>query len=441
MKRIAFILAVTFPLFGLAAEPPAEAVDVMVVGGGAAGICAAVQSGRAGARTVLVEAGHQVGGNMTTGGVNWPGLFHAWGRQVIDGIGWSLVTNCVALDGGVLPDFTKPTGPAHWNHQVRINIPLFVALSEEALRGAGVTVLYHAAPAGIVPVPDGWTVEVESLGEIRRFACRELVDCTGNGAVAARLGLARERGNETQPGTFNYRIERGGSAAIPPPDVLRRLYAAALAEGRLTPYDIRGGVEGVLAFLRTGEGLENYVTNADNSTAFARTETNLRGRASMLRTFRFLRSLPGIGPIHLVSMAPEVGVRETYRVVCERTVTADDYISGRVWPDAICYAFYPIDLHGNDTGVHPRPLREGIVATVPLRALVPAGSTNLLVAGRCLGSDRAANAALRVQATCMATGQAAGAAAALAARLHVTPAAVPPEELRGLLRRFGALVP
>ncbi|NLG00629.1 MAG: FAD-dependent oxidoreductase, partial [Lentisphaerae bacterium] len=76
--------------FARAAELPAVACDVVVVGGGSAGICAAIQSARAGAKTVLIEAAHQVGGNTTTGGVNFPGLFHAWGRQVIAGAGWDV---------------------------------------------------------------------------------------------------------------------------------------------------------------------------------------------------------------------------------------------------------------------------------------------------------------------------------------------------------------
>lgn len=99
------------------------------------------------AKTVLVEAAHQVGGNTTTGGVKFPGLFHAWGLQVIAGVGWEIVTNVVALDGGALPDFSQPTGKSHWKHQVTVNIPLFVAFSEETLRKDGVTALSRGADA------------------------------------------------------------------------------------------------------------------------------------------------------------------------------------------------------------------------------------------------------------------------------------------------------
>ncbi len=421
-----------------AAELPPETCDVAVVGGGSAGICAAVASGRAGAKTVLIEASHQVGGNTTTGGVNFPGLFHAWGRQVIDGVGWSIVTNTVALDGGTLPDFKKPTGRFHYNHQVLVNIPLFVALAEESLTKAGVTIHYQAAPMRIEKTADGWRVFTVAVGDTRTIDCRQIVDCTGNGAVAALLGLERLREKERQPGTFVYRIRPNTDLTKVDGKDLQERFNEAVKSGQVKRNDCRWSV---LHYLQAGGNTANYVDGADNSTADARTETNLRGRAAMLRMFRFLKSVPGLENVKLESMSPEVGVRETYRVNGEYLITCEDYVSGRHWDDSVCYAFYPVDLHDPKTGVQPAQLKEGVVPTVPLRALVPKGGRNLLVAGRCLSSDRRANSGLRVQAACMATGQAAGAAAALAARHGVSPLAVPMEELKALLRDQGAIVP
>ncbi len=433
-----FLLILASVVSVSAVELPHVTCDVVVVGGGSAGICAAVQSGRAGAKTVLVEAAHQVGGNTTTGGVNFPGLFHAWGRQVIAGVGWDIVTNVVALDGGVLPDFTRPTGKSHWKHQVIVNIPLFVAFSEETLRKAGVTIQYHAAPMRIEKLPMGWRVVTVAAGDTRTLLCKQIVDCSGNGAVAGLLGLERLQEETRQPGSFAYQLKPETDLSKLDANALQTRFNEAVKAGAVQKSDCRYGV---MHFLRIGGDVGNYVDGADNSTADARTETNLRGRASMLRMYRFLKTVPGLEKVKLVGMAPEVGVRETYRVLGEYLITQEDYTSGRRWDDSVCYAFYPVDLHDKNTGVQPAHLREGVVATVPLRALIPKGSRNLLVAGRCLSSDRLANAALRVQATCMATGQAAGAAAALAAKRDVSPGLIPAAEIRALLKQSGAIVP
>lgn len=438
MKRGVLLIAGVIFVGAQAAHLPDETCDVLVVGGGAAGVAAAAQSGRAGARTILLEQGFQVGGNMTSGGVNFPGLFHAWGRQVIDGVGYEIVTNCVALAGGKLPDFTMPTGRAHWRHQIKINIPLYVALAEEALVNAGVTIHYHAAPTSIIAEPKGWRVEVAAVGDVRTISCRQLVDCTGNAGAAALAGYARVKGEHRQPGTFVYTLDPGANVDSLNRDEISDLCRAAFRDGRLRKNDTRWGL---INFLKVRGDTANYVDGADNSTADLRTETNMRGRASMLRMYRFVKSLPGLEKAKLVSMSPEVGVRETYRVVGEYEITQQDYVSGRKFPDSVCHAFYPVDLHDPDKGVHPAHLAEGVVASVPLRALAPKGARNLLVAGRCVSSDRGANSALRVEASCMAMGQAAGEAAAFAAQSGCSPLELPVNELKRRLASRHAIVP
>ena len=139
-------------------------------------------------------------------------------------------------------------------------------------------------------------------------------------------------------------------------------------------------------------------------------------------------------------LQPEVSFRESYRIHGETIITVDDYTAGKVFDDAICYAFYPVDLH-TKTGVRPKPLKPGTVPTVPLRALIPKGSRNIIVAGRCVSSDRLANSGLRVQASCMAMGQVAGATAALAAAGNTAPLQVPLADIRDMLGEHGAIVP
>lgn len=431
----------------------ANRADVCVVGGGVAGVAAALQAARAGARTILVERGSQVGGTLSAGGINWPGLFHAWGRQIIAGCGWDLLAEAVALSGGTLPDFTRDVLPRHWLHQVRVNIPVWVALAEEKLAEAGVRLLYHAEPVSARPLEKGWRLRLAVGGELQALRASVLVDATGNGALAALCGARRLR-DETarQPGSFAFLLNpRADSAALDIP-LIERNRAAAIAEGRLLPADIRQGVKALVdeanGILRNGPdaaciGLPcyNYVADADNSTAALRAETNRKGRALLLRVLRFLRSQPGLEAATAVCMAPEVGVRETWRVEGDYVLTGRDYVSGRRFRDAVAYAFYPVDLHDAATGIHPRQLAPGTVPTIPFRALCAKGVSRLLVAGRCVSSDRAANSGIRVQAACMATGQAAGEAAALAASRGLDPRDLSVGELRRLLARTGHIVP
>jgi len=383
-----------------ATDTPRQA-DVVVIGGGTACTIAAIQAARAGAKTVLIERGSQLGGTTTVGGVAFPGLFHAWGRQVISGIGWDLVRKTVATDGGRLPDFTKPSR-AHWKLQVLINPFLYAALAEEACLQAGVTIHYYEFPLSVQEATDGWLVECVGPGMRRRVACRQLVDCTGGADVVGMLKLKRLREKETQPGSMLFKV---GDA-------------------------FRAGRERLQAV---------YVHGADSSTSVTRTQATLAGRQAILKHLRKKRTR-GASGVRLVQMQPEAAFRESYRIVGETVITHKDYISGRLFKDAVCYAFYPVDLHTR-TGVRPKQLGKGVVPTVPLQALVPKGSRNLLVAGRSVSSDRLANSGLRVQAPCMAMGQAAGATAALAAKRKTTPLKVPFDEITKVLRDHGAIVP
>jgi len=245
--------------------------------------------------------------------------------------------------------------------------------------------------------------------------------------------------DESQPGTLQFRLGGYDAGALDAALIVAR-YRQALAEGRLLPGDVAHAGAPFLSFLRSGGQNAQHVFGADGSTSLTQTQANVAGRRSVLRLLRFARSLPGCENARLLAMAPETGIRETYRIVGETTVTVDDYVSGRDFPDGVCYAFYPVDVH-TEEGVEPQQLQPGVVPTVPLRALIPRGSRNLLVAGRCVSSDRQANLALRVQAPCMAMGQAARAAAALAAQDGVSPGAVPRADLIALLCAHGAILP
>lgn len=415
-------------------------IDVLVVGGGTAGTIAAIASARQGASTLLLEANSQLGGVTTTGGVNFPGLFHAWGKQIIAGVGWELVTKTVELAGGSLPDFST-IPPRHWHHQVRLNAPLYAALAEEACVQAGVQLCYYETPIQVIenPSQDGYAVTSIGKGVRRTIQCKQIVDCTGGAEVVNLLGLPRLREDEIQPGTMMYRIE-GYDVTSLDKAIIQQRYQEALAAGDLQPGDSSYKDGPFLGVLHAHGENTQHVFDADNATAAAHTDANIRGRASVLRLIRFIRTLPGCENTQLVRMCTETAVRETYRIKGRVIITCDDYVQGRFFDDAMSYSFYPIDLHTHE-GVKPEPLSPGVVPTIPLGALSPADSRNLLVAGRCVSSDRLANSALRVQASCMGMGQVAGTAAALASQAQCDPMSLDLHQLRTCLSESGAIVP
>ena len=412
-------------------------VDVLVVGGGTAGTIAALQAARAGATTILVESGSMLGGTMTVGGVAFPGLFHAWGRQVVAGIGWELVTETVELDDGRLPDFSIPTGKAHPRHQVRINPSIYALLAEEKCREAGVELRYYETPVKANYAGGRWSVEVVGKGSRMTVRCAQIIDCTGNAYMTALAGYPVLREDVIQPGTLMFKIGGYNTGKVNS-KLLKQKYEEAIKEGRLVRKEFRSNIGGLL---RSGGNNIHHISDADSTTSEAQTRTNVESRTTLLETLRFLREeIPGCEGTKLLSMQPETGIRETYRIEGEYVITKRDYTSGRLFDDAVCYAFYPIDVH-DEHGVKPEHLSEGTFPTVPLRALAPKDSKNLLVAGRCVSSDREANSALRVQASCMAMGQAAGAAAAMAVAQNTTPLNVPLSDIQDLLERHKAILP
>jgi hypothetical protein len=433
-------LAGLVPLNGAASDVTNNSVkkietDILVVGGGTAGVIAAIQSARAGCSTILVENGSQLGGTTTTGGVAFPGLFHAWGKQIIGGIGWELVKEAVRLDDGVLPDFSIPTGKQHWKHQVRLNSYLYSLLAEEKCLEAGVQIRYYETPVKAAFKQGNWHVETMGKGTHTLIKCNQLIDCTGNAFVTSLAGFTVLRGQEIQPGTLMFKI--GG---YDPEKLDFNLIETKYNEAVNRNEHVRVEFRNIQSLLRSQGDNIQHLLNADSTTSETHTLTNINGRTSLLKMLRFLRTLPGCEKTHLLSMQQETAVRETYRIDGEYMVTHEDYVTGKIFDDSVSFSFYPIDLH-DENGIIPIHLSENTVATVPLRALIPINSRNFLVAGRCVSSDRLANSALRVQASCMGMGQAAGAAAALANRLKTTPLNVPMYLLNTLIAENGGIVP
>lgn len=422
---------------------PDSTYDVTVIGAGPAGLVAATQAARTGARVLLVEKSGLIGGTTVLNGVNLPGLFHAWGRQVIRGIGWELIAAVTAEDGTVLPDFSSYKNLPHFRLQIPVNSATYAMLADRLVVSSGAEVLLHAMPGAVAFDEDAsaWSITLCTKEGLIHRRSRVLIDCTGDANVVALAGLPRHRNPHLQPGTLIVEAAGYDLADLDLP-ALEAAFLEAVAKGQMQRGDFHKKNHPVRNFLRVRGNNAMHVTGLDAASSEGKSQAELRARAVLLRIQRFLRAQPGLAGFYIAHFAPECGIRETYTIEGERRITGEDYVSGRVWPDSLCYSFYPIDIHAHDgVGVDIRPLQEGIFPTLPLGALLPRRSRNLLVAGRCACGDQTANSAFRVQASCMAMGQVAGAAAALAALAGVDPRDLATEDIRALLRAHDAIVP
>ncbi|MEK3915796.1 FAD-dependent oxidoreductase [Paenibacillus sp. FSL H7-0331] len=415
------------------------AYDVIVVGGGSAGCIAAIQAARAGAKTALVEKNGILGGTITVGAVNFPGLFHAWGQQIIDGIGWEVIMETVRLGGAILPDFST-IPEKHWHQQIRVNRFVYAAVLDEFCLQAGVELRLHEIPVSIAEQDNKLLVSVAGKGGMQVLQARKVIDATGDADLCGMLGYAREKSEKLQPGTLINEID-GYEFSCINPDELQCVYDEALAEGSIRVTDHPASSPPFYNDLRSGV-ISMHIPGIDGSSSQSKTEAEIKARQTLLRIYRFLRRVPGCEQLSVRYAANECGIRETWRIIGEARIDEASYVSGFHWPDAICYSFYPIDLHHpSDNTVIKHYLDKGVVATIPYRALIPINSDHLLVAGRCISGDQMANSAYRVQATCMATGQCAGAAAAIAAKLDVSLREVPLAALKAMLLEHSAIVP
>lgn len=404
--------------------------DVVVVGGGTAGVFAAIAAARCGAKTVLIEKNSTLGGTMTVANVNFPGLFYAWGKQIIDGPCWEAIQRTDALSGAVIPSIQfQPKN--HFDEQITLNRFAYTAVLWEMLHEAGVTVITSAMVSCAAEVERGVCLLVTAKEGLLQLDAKVAVDATGDANLTQILGYPVEKSPAQQPATLQNHISGYDPAAIEP-DALKK----AFLEETFAPYIT---ADKLLHWLHRGR-INVHVPCEDADTSAGKTKVEQDAYALLLKILRFYRRLPGLENLTVDFVAEETGIRESNRIVGEETVFAEDYITGKDYPDAVCYAFYPIDLHVMD-GIRQKFFDENKVGQIPYGALIPKNANHLLVAGRCIASDTDANSAIRVQAPCMATGQAAGCAAAICAMESLPVKDLPFSLLRKKLEAIGAIVP
>ncbi|MBO4406894.1 MAG: FAD-dependent oxidoreductase, partial [Clostridia bacterium] len=430
--------------------------DVVVCGGGTAGFAAAVAAARMGARTAVIERFGACGGTMTVGGVTAPALFHAFGRQIIAGIGWELMTRLAAKGYAELPP--APYDLRHPQMAVELNAFRAEVEIDRMLEEAGAVARYHQSVVYAETENERIaSVLVGTFEGLELVRGKVFLDCTGDAVLSRLSGAEVESSEELQPASLNSVFMNVSHETKDRRD-WDRDFRKRVADGELDQHDVWGMAAGsLLTGKGRGRGAEydrDYVINAgsnlnhvypfDGANNESRTAGEIEGRRSIARVMDWLNGVPGYENAYVASCAPLVSARESCRVVGRAYITGEDYVAGVVPPDAVCYSFYPIDVHRGQDETQPLDnvfLEEGKVPGIPLGALEAKGFENLLTAGRIISGDRRAQSAYRVQATCMATGEAAGTAAALAVRKNTPVTGLDPAEIRETLAKNGAIVP
>ena len=423
--------------------------EVVVLGGGPAGIAAAVAAARAGRSTLLVERYGFLGGMGTAAGVtNFCGLHanvHGDIRQVVHGVADELLSRIERLGGLNAPHalFGKTVAQAYDTAAYKI-------AADDLMVSARVNVLFHALAAGVV-MDSPQRVKallLETKSGRRAVIGRTFIDCSGDGDLAAWAGASYENGdgegNFLYPSTM-FRLngidpERAGKAW----EVIPKLMLEAEAAGRYrfprkTPI-VRPQKSGIEWRVNLTQ-LANADGNAmDGTNAQELSDAELLGRRQIASVAGFLKEVPGFEKSYIVDIAPQVGIRETRRVKGHYMLTESDVLDCASFDDTIGVNGWPLELHmkGDVEFRWPKIPESRGFNHLPYRMTVPPGFENLWVAGRCASMTHEAQSAARVTGACFVMGQAAGTAAHLSISTNRNADAVDVTALQTRLEMDGA---
>ena len=422
--------------------PSSSSYDVAVIGGGPAGVCAAIAAARNGAKTLVVERGNCLGG-MATQGLVGPFMtcYDKSGRhQIIHGLFEEIVAEMVRRGGAIHPrDVRAGTAYTAWitrghDHVTPFDSDTLKFVLDDLAAEAGVDVLYHAA--FVRPLMDGRRVcgaEVLTKGGLCRVWAKVVVDATGDGDVAFRAGAPcvsgdPERHGAMQPCTTFFRV-----SGLPLSLVEKyradhpgeRLFASAVRKAKAAgEWTIPRPHVNCYLTPRKDEWFVNVsrMNGVDPTDPQQLSDAETLGRRQVREVMNLFNKYVS-KDIRLSALATTLGIRESRHVLGDVVVDRDDILGGHVPDDSIALCAYAIDLHGGKgaSGTLFLTVEKGECYGIPYRALVPKTVENLLVAGRCISATSVAAASLRVMPPAMATGQAAGTAAALCVRTGATP--------------------
>lgn len=465
--------------------PVVSRVDVAVVGGGCAGLGAAIAAARNGARVALVERLGFLGGCVTATMMDVLWMFRAGNRKAVEGIGMEMLRR-LKEQGGV---------DGEPGHRVYVDTERFKLLADQMVEESGVELWLHAL--GVSPIVEGDALSgviVESKSGRQAIRAGVVVDASGDGDMAARAGASYEMGRpedgRVQPVSSAFRLTNVDLEAVRsywaqhPDDLFfARLVKVARERGDFTVPRTRIIFHGVRPWGELTGINATRVFVQDPTDSRQLTAAELENRRQVYQVADFLRKyVPGFAGCEVSYIATQVAARESRRILGEYTLTEDDIARGAEFTDAV--ARYPcfLDIHnpaGIDTrllfprpenpgddpllqawstgdpnscfesGIRPARLSGGYsgdpvetapsaLFDIPYRCLVPLRVEGVLTSGRCISATHVALGSVRYLAASFATGQAAGTAAAMAALGNLRPRQVEVAALRGRLVEQGA---
>jgi len=405
--------------------------DVLVAGGGMAGVCAACAAARQGASVILIERFAIAGGNATSGGV------HAFcGETAGQGEIFDDLLDALKKFNAIAPYKPYPECEAR-----RFNGAMLSFVLQELLLRNNVKPLLHARLADALADNNGKIDYCVISGQsgLEAIKARQFIDCTGEALLTHYAGFGTMKGrisdNLQLPMSLMFFVRHiKNTAASPalPGGWLEKLQS----QEELPMTSIRANGEGSSA-------IKIKIPGGDSTDTESLSEAEIKARRKMMQVFDYYTRVEK-KEWTIDHAAPIIGIREGRRAVGDYILTVDDLRTGRAFEDAVAKGTFYLDGHSPDdekrTYILPQDQLKVPPYHIPLRSLLVKNARNLCVAGRCFSADQLALSSARVMPTCAMMGQAAGITAAMAALSNSILRDINPLEIKELLKKKGAVL-